>query len=272
MGLAKVEAHLGNHERARELVDRHNAMYLGAGVGGVLLGHMYEDTALIALLAGDEERFRENAALCAAQYRNGYNPALTARYEALMREAQQMHVSVSDELGQAAQYDDRSPVSELRSAFRTELETYMELSSRFQEILRLVVTRTGAIGGVLYLASEQGLRPRASTGDCPTSEALEAGVQEFWESETQPVGSQTLTLLSEHEIAPEDVIHRRITAEGKTLYLFILTNGESKDEQACGVLALASQPYRELEPDYAAIFALSQLMLEEETVVGFSLE
>lgn len=270
--LAIAEANLGNRERARTLADQHIAMYLEAGVGGVLLGHMYENMATIDLLVGDRGRFREHAQLCAAQYRNGFNPALTSRYEALMRKARHMQVAVSDELDRAARYDDRSPVTELLSIFRTELSTYTQLPNRFRQVLQLIVERSKASGGVLYLASEAGLRQCASTGDFPTTAGMETDIRAFWESETQPVVSQTLTIISEQEIVPGDSIRRCVAADGKKVHLFVLSDGKSKNEQACGVLALATRSDREIQPDFAAIFALSQIMLEEESVIGFTLE
>lgn len=262
--LALAEAHLGLHQQARQHVDRHVTMYLGAGVQGVLRGLMHEKTARIALLAGDTERFREHAELCATQYRSGYNPALTARYESLMREAINRRVAVSDGLKQAARFSERTSASQLRSIFRTQLSTCIDAPSRFHQALSLVVQRTQALGGVLYLARPQGLSRAAAVGQLSLQAQIDDNATAFWKAETQADTTQTVTMHID-ELAVSHSTQRSVG-------FFLLSDCDPKAERACGVLALQTAAEPAAEPDHDAMVALAQLMLEEEGVVGRSLD
>ncbi len=96
--LALAEARLAHYSdaarRVEELIDEGRA----ADLAPLLLGNLYETRTLVAMEAHDAEAFAEHAELTAEQYRAGRNPALIAKYEKLLAEAQRVDLSPDSHL------------------------------------------------------------------------------------------------------------------------------------------------------------------------------
>jgi tetratricopeptide (TPR) repeat protein len=65
------------------------------GITGLILGACYETRARIALATGDRATFHRFSELSATEYRRGQNPALIAKCERLVREAELAETSAS---------------------------------------------------------------------------------------------------------------------------------------------------------------------------------
>ncbi len=267
-GLA--EAHLGLHDDARRHVDSLLQLYAEAGVGGVVAGHAHENAALIALYAGDQERFAVHAAHCAAYYRSGFNPDLTTRYEVLMRRARQLQVKVSHNLAKAARFAQRESSTELLSLFRTELSTILDPESRHRHLLSLLVQRTRARGGLLYLADSAGsLHRAAELGSCGTGAELDNEVCAHWHADTQSDWIATVTADEAWGQLGTVAAHAPNVKEHE-LALRTLIGGHPERERACGVVVLALPDTEALHAERTAMAALARL-LQEEGVSGLPL-
>jgi hypothetical protein len=86
---AEALVKLGRLEEAARLADRCLAEAEARGTRGLVLGSRLETRARVALAAGDEDGFVEYSERCAQEYKRGRNRALTARYERLMRQAEE---------------------------------------------------------------------------------------------------------------------------------------------------------------------------------------
>lgn len=262
--LARAEARLGMHEAARARAERYRDMYLASGVRGVLVGATYEGVARVALWTGDVALFRSSAELCAAEYRCGYNPALTARYERLIREAKAHQVSITDEVAQAAAFPERDPVSELVEAFSTHLSTCLDAGDRLRTVLALAVERSGATGGLLYVARSEGLRRVASQGFDRDPASLDLETESYWRAETEDSDLETETGFLTAEASALD---SAINHGGQRLTPVLLCDGGKPAPCGCGVLVLAAPQDGALRHDQHVTAALTLLILQDEDVV-----
>lgn len=266
--LARAEAGLGLHDAARERAQRYARMYIAAGVRGVLLGRTYEDVARIGLLIGDVEMFRDNATLCAAEYKCGFNPALTARYERLIREATERNLAITPALAQAATYTERNRASELRSLFSNQLSGCLDAGERLQTVLGLAVSHCGAQAGFLFLHGPQGLTLAAVHGTEGVPSGLGEQADLYWKTATQIHDLVTATSV---DTCDSQVSEPSLVLDGMRMSPVLLSDQSSKALRGCGVVVLASPVNAELRIDVDVTLALSQLVLEEDGVTALDL-
>jgi tetratricopeptide (TPR) repeat protein len=100
VALPLIEAFLAaDHvEQAEQLAERCIAEIEAAGVTGLLRGAAYEARARVAIARGDGAAFERCAECCAALYQHGHNRALRAKYERLLRDAQQAGLTSPSDL------------------------------------------------------------------------------------------------------------------------------------------------------------------------------
>lgn len=262
--LARAEAALGMRDEAREHSQRYAQMYEKSGVRGVLVGRTHEDLARVGLLIGDVEQFRSHAARCAEEYKCGFNPALTARYEWLIREAKSKHVSVSEELEHAAEFADRAPVSKLVSQFNTQISTCLDAGDRLRTLLSLAVERSGAKGGSLHVIRAEGLRREAILGCAGPALDIDEAAHQFWQSELMLDEMVTATDFQEPGAGRAT---SELAGDGGQFMPLMLSDGDELEPRYCGVLMLLQQEDETLCLDPHVTAALSLLILQHESVV-----
>ncbi|MEY4577893.1 MAG: hypothetical protein RL701_2596, partial [Pseudomonadota bacterium] len=87
LGLARACVELGQHSAAESYYANASRQLEGRRATGVLMGVVYELGAYLALRRNDAASFETRLAACAQEFHHGRHPALTARYNALQRNA-----------------------------------------------------------------------------------------------------------------------------------------------------------------------------------------
>jgi serine/threonine protein kinase/predicted ATPase len=168
--VALIEARLGHEDRAVALAETAISEWKSLGVTGITMGLAFETRARIAIYADDPKTFRKYAKLCGEQYRTGYSPTLTARYQKLIQDAHTAYAGIPLEVKQASELvQSLNQKGDLLTSIREYLapcQTYQRLLDR---ALELMIKRTGSKGGFLYLfeGSELKLVTKTTTGDPP---------------------------------------------------------------------------------------------------------
>jgi hypothetical protein len=150
-----------------------------AGFEGAYLGWAYEGRARLALWQQDQPSFEKYAMLCRQQYKKtDGNPALAAKYEQLMQEAQKAGARVAGELAEALARSTTSTslhtsIERGRDLLR-ELRVCRSAHERAQAALSMLLERARTRHGALYLLQPAGLTLVAATESQPdaTSFAL----------------------------------------------------------------------------------------------------
>jgi len=159
--VAEALAKLGRFNEAVRLADEcvHEAETLG--ITGVILGVRYEARARVALAMSDRDRFVRLSGLCFAEYRRGKNPALLAKHERLLREAQVGGSAVGSS-GDSGEARSVTAVRELTAA--TRLSACRSAGERAAAALALLLEETGAAAGLLVALRDGELRVLAEAG------------------------------------------------------------------------------------------------------------
>jgi hypothetical protein len=91
---AEALTHAGRLPEARAMIDHYIRMHEERGTHGLRIGLAYETAARLAMAEGDEDAVSRYTALCAAEYRSGRDLLLKAKLERLLREAEDLGMSV----------------------------------------------------------------------------------------------------------------------------------------------------------------------------------
>ncbi|HEX3595585.1 MAG TPA: hypothetical protein VHU80_10795, partial [Polyangiaceae bacterium] len=157
LSLALAHAHRSDGESAERHVALARSELESHGVNGVYLGYCFEVGARVASLRGDRDTFAERAACCAGLYRHGDNPVLTARYDELLRADRIVEARSAANVDQAAtvivgRTPRGTPLGSSSSA-----RSYTSVGSdAHADALGLLVERSGARGGFLYVRGGDG--------------------------------------------------------------------------------------------------------------------
>ncbi len=168
--LARLHSAAGLHDSARGLADESIALLEDFEAGGLVLGGAYETRALVALEAGDQASFERFAGSCAAIYRSGRNPLLTARYAALMTRAEAARIAVTEEIANAA----ASWVA--RTLHELSVTQFNDSRERALTALRSLVQAAGVDAGFIYTIQSDGPKLAAQEGAVVPPDDLDARV------------------------------------------------------------------------------------------------
>jgi hypothetical protein len=123
----------------------------------MLLGRVHETGARLAICRGDAALFAERAERCAEHYAIHQNALLAARYAKLLRDAARKGL-----LPRTSELRVERAQAPLPAAVR-ELATMTDDSQFYAKALDLLVGDAGAVGGLLYARTDEGLRRVAGT-------------------------------------------------------------------------------------------------------------
>ena len=162
--LARALQLAGELDRARIVAQEAIAGWDALGAHGTLLGAALETGARIALHRGDEQEFSELASRCAQVFGRGKNAGLSARYDALMRDAQKILCNHRGEDYQCNAQRTRLSKKSMYNGLHSPLERAMHSARR-------LASRTGTEDVLLYLVTADGpaLRGRHGTGNIPAA-------------------------------------------------------------------------------------------------------
>jgi hypothetical protein len=151
MPLAAALSKLGRSSEATALADAVIEDFQRLGTTGLNLASAFEVRARVALDAEDQESFESFARLCAEQWPAGEKRLLGAKYQ-----------RVDDvRSGEAEQLADRS----MMSLFMSTLEKCESSAQRAGCGLEFLARQSGAVAGLLYILTDDGLKRVSSFGE-----------------------------------------------------------------------------------------------------------
>jgi hypothetical protein len=203
-----------------------------SGATGLIIGLAYEARARVALAMSDQAAYDEYSALCNEVFAQAGNPALSARYQRLKRDAQRRQLVTVPPPMDATR---RAVVS--NTVLKARLQSCDSAEARAQAALTLLAEHSGASEGFLYLVRDDLPHWAASLGSrVAPSEALHAMVREYVAAETQ--GRDVTT-----GAATEVDVRTDWTALGEALYRPVLLSHYTGDDYAItGIAVFAISP------------------------------
>jgi tetratricopeptide (TPR) repeat protein len=196
--LALVEAKLDHGDIAIQLAEEAIDRWKALGVTGMTLGWAYETRARVAIYTDDPKSFRTYSKLCGEQYRVGQNTTLTAKHEKLIRDARHAYIGLSREARQAMDLaSSLSKSGDLFSNIQEHLAACKTHGERVDEALDLIVKRSGAKNGYLYLVEEGELRLASKTASLPPPDnviqSMRENFQRCIEERSESDATETVT-------------------------------------------------------------------------------
>jgi hypothetical protein len=170
MPLAVAEAKAGNYADAVATADKVIESFGTFGTTGLSLGLAYETRARVASLMKDENTFLSHARLCVEQYQTDLNAALSAKFEKLLRDANQVKLVGATSPVLTVDLNGLKPVVSLGQMARI-LDGCNTPRERAEKILALLVNESHCSGGFLYTLQKEGPMFSARNGqDEPTAD------------------------------------------------------------------------------------------------------
>jgi hypothetical protein len=233
MPLAVACAERGEFERAAALAEAVITGLRAIGSDGLNLVLAYETRARVAIRAKDTEAYESYARACADQCRAAGSRVLGAKYERLVRAATSAAVHVSDS----------APDHVLATLTGTQLTSVLvgcnRPSERAERALSLLLRRSGAEAGYLYLIGDHGPELVAQAGPTEPPLGLPAIIGEFVDAELHERDLMTRSLEAEDVPAPNSLWP---SARGEHHQLVLLSHQMSEGFAVTGVAALVVKP------------------------------
>jgi hypothetical protein len=156
LALAQASAEQREHEAAEQYFGDALTQLEQRNASGVLVGCCYEIGARLALARGDRMLFQQRSERCARHFALGRHPGLTARYNALRRDATDIV---------------RRTNAPLNAREATVSESLLTLAAEatddtvfYRAVLDALLSAAAAVGGVLYAQRQRELQRVAMAG------------------------------------------------------------------------------------------------------------
>ncbi len=234
---ARALARGGEHAAALVLMDEAIASSEALGIGGLSLGSLYETRARIAIWTGDRESFERCAERCAAEYKKGRNPALSAKFARLMDEARARDV---EPVGPVPEASALLAMSQTESGFETVQSRMLECldpDDRARCALTILLQSMDSHAGHLYGVHAGGqLKALASLPESDADPQLGRWLEaSLWlELESQV----SATADGEDDGRGAGVPTRYTDGEGRSFEPIFLSTRDREGERIAAVLAL----------------------------------
>ncbi len=237
------------------------------GMGGVYLGYCYEVGARIAMYKGDGQTFHRHANQCAELYRVDINPVLTAKFDALLREAEKRDVNLAAGLVKGAKSAGvEASENILSERIRQMTNSIEDPEQRFRVILDLLVEELDASGGVLYLNKTNGLERACVTEGMETPETLDDEIENYYAAETDSSSVfVTATAFDDAQLKEGETL---MTTPGDRLLPFLLEYPNDQGVNACGVVVLAVSPEKDVLNNYDTVSTVARYLSEQQLVAS----
>ena len=262
--LALAEAGLGNHAEAARQLDALLAEH-GQHDNPLLVGLLHKARAELALLQDDKEAFESHLSSMERRFRHTKNPALIGQCEALAERAARNGLRPSFE---PDPYRARA-VARLQKHARTGMRSVAELTiapDRAEYALSLIMERSGAAAGYLYLRDPSGLRLAAASEPHEPPHELETELRRLcgagaWRGEFIAQGQSLIHVRAERpQLQPTPVPQRGTPSESQPA----TPTDEHDDERT---MFIASIPPTAIARSYRVI-VLSSTHRQPPCVVG----
>jgi hypothetical protein len=249
---------MGADPGARALVE-------AAGRRGIGIGSAYEIRARIASALGDAMGFELYAERCAREYRSGHNPALTAKYERLMRYAQECGIRASSTVQHAANfslYPATMSIDQQALTIAADLRSCGSSYDRTLRALRMVLDAVGATNGLLYGLQGGALQLLASSVAEPPPSGLPRFVAAFLQAELEQsgtatvVGGESLTTHAENDHFTDE--------QGKDWRALLLIGQDGGERRITGIACVQFPVGRSTSTDYSRLSMIAAALLESD--------
>jgi tetratricopeptide (TPR) repeat protein len=279
----------GQHARALAVIGSAIENAERIGMSGLPLGVMYEKRARIASMAQDIAAFDKFAELCAAEYRKGNNPALSARFTRMLEETAPptaAQVSVAPRpllLLQTGHPEETNTV-------RGRLFECNDRADRARCALTLLLQSSDSFQGYLYTVDASGVAPLASLPEQDSDRDMQAWLARWVRSESESNDTEDVTAnLSDPPIYPEGaatharaetetltaspqtVVNAFSDASGVTFEAVLLIADRPEERRIAAVLAMRVQRGGQRRPPYPLLNEIAELMLEHGDAVGIAI-
>jgi tetratricopeptide (TPR) repeat protein len=261
MPLAVAEAEQGHHEDAVTMAQVVIDTFKAQDATGINLGLAYETRAVVAALMNDRGNFQSYAKLCAERYQTGGNPALSAKYEKLVRKARQSKLGGPADAAHLGVADGTDGTALNQVA--TMLASCAGPQARAARALEILIKQTHCIRGFLYTVPKDEPVLSAQVGTQGPSVEIETTVRDRFAKEID--ATKDLTLDSEQEdngsvnTAGEEhhcIVLGHATREGFALtgLAFLLTDPNTAYNYPAKTVAIVSRALLE-SGDVARVYA-----------------
>jgi serine/threonine-protein kinase len=255
MPLAVAAAKLGDAETAWLNVRKIVEVFEAVGARGINIGFAYDTAARVAAMLGDQSELERYAALCKENFHQFPNAALAAKYQRLYR-ATRLHRTRA-EVDPSQSSDSVSSMA--RSQMESLLQTCKGSEERLQCALQLLVSSTGAEGGVLYGLREGSITLRAKTDVRSLPPEVEAEALRYLQTE---LGSGATESDTADPGEGSSIDAAWTSVDGRCYRPMLLNHVGPEGFFATGLVVLASESARKLRIPGETMAFLSRTMVQ----------
>jgi hypothetical protein len=256
--LALAQARLGDHQAARDTLERSFELAHELGFEGLPLARLYEARARIALAAREREACRPALQLLFKLLEHADAPSLIHAYDTLREESSQT-LALSDLPAATALGGDVTVApTELFTQVRTQLSALDDRDQRAQHALDLLLGDSGARAGHLFLFDAGGPFAAATLGCAIAREPLLAAVQQYLEAELNETKTAVVTV---SDTAAAQSSATFTLGDGDTRLVPVLLCDGGEDEPALVGLALLKADGARRAPRAELLRAISRCLL-----------
>jgi hypothetical protein len=262
--LALAEARLGEHERAIALIEEQVREYEQWQVTGIRLGQLAEAGARIAIWMKDPVRFEHYSKKCEGNFGLGKSPGLTARFQMLLDQARRAGL-----IETGAENDESSldqPLADISQLLSTTFSQCRGPAERAEHTLQLLVQRSHAAGGYLYVIGTEGPTLSATHDEEVPPAELDQWVRDFIRSEIARSDDATGELQIDDLNSPTTATTTSTSVwtsfKGHRLRPALLLGNRSGKEVMLAVAVLREQPQKALRVPWTLVQAISDALVD----------
>jgi hypothetical protein len=253
MPLAVAHARLGAAADASRHCDVVDEVFRALETRGMNLGLACEARARVALELGDPEGFARHAATLAGHFRGTTSPALEAKYQRLMREAQRKAPARGTDGASSVAEDEGETVVHA-------LEGCTTPQQRVARALALLLERSGASKGVLLTSDDGQLVEAARMGvDEVPSEAL-ARAHALWDEQCSLADVTAMTSDQGDDSLVEET-------DGAGYHTVLLSHEVAGGLALTGVALVAAAPGKAFRHPARLAMAVSRVVMGDHSAV-----
>ena len=262
IALSIADATLGEHSRARDVIERVLRLLEERELFGLYRGLAHEAAARIALEAEDTEAFRTHFDQAWIEYGAGAYPPLAARLEKLMTMARRK------KLARTVQEESTESAFSVKRV-RDELARAHGQGERAERALALLMQASQAVAGHLYGIRGVDIELLASHALRPPNAEIEHMIRTFLHGESEE--ERTLSLHELAEQRPSLRVAQTTERDGFRYFLFLLSSDKGAHAIAAGVVALAFADGKRGHVVPPLMAAIGDELLASRDVTGLTL-
>ena len=271
LAVAQALAQGGEHDKALRIISDVISASEALGMGGLSLGAVYETRARIAIWAGDKPTFERFAERCAAEYKKGKNPALTAKFARLLAEAQQKRISAVETTPEASELLALTYTETASETLNSQFIECVDHTERARCALTILLQSMDSFAGYLYGVSNDGrVNELASLPEVPADAALNRWLESCLRVELESQVSATATAEGDDDEPHSEVSTRFTDAEGRSFEPVFLTTRGERDDRIAAILVMHVQPGPRTVPPKDLLGQIAAQLLEHGDVSGIS--